>query len=334
MTISAAWALYRNRPGSGAGPTSCFGLELESTSPCSPNAPPRFAWQVVALWAALVASPALAQSEFRFRCEKLLAPDSAKVDWTPERVRPCLSQTGDDILEEVIQRARTLRPSNPSEIAVAILAFEELRRRGALKPSTWRRRIDMAFNDWNWRDLEQLRVSEEGRKYIGNAFLPTSADELTQSAIVPGLWHVVNTRDENLPQLKSLKNGIVVVVKFHPACSPCKRAGNEIERIPELKQIMARHGIWASFVDVNFDLRLFRAWSQSHPSMQPVLVRDWRSMGVPGEEETPIAYIMKQGQIIETIVGWPPGGTHGQDLLRILATHGFAAERETRGRLR
>jgi hypothetical protein len=154
------------------------------------------------------------------------------------------------------------------------------------------------------------------------------ADARTFSAAHPGLGaRLPALRDETVPAERGPTELIVsadartitrrrfdfgpaaqVIVVSQPFCHFCQGAVRDIATVPALQAVMKSHATWLCVPDGSIGFDAVAQWNAAHPSETMTVAyrkSDWPMFDTWG---TPTFYFFEKDKLVDTIVGWPPGG--------------------------
>ncbi|MDG6348955.1 hypothetical protein QAA18_09425 [Luteimonas sp. 8-5] len=99
-----------------------------------------------------------------------------------------------------------------------------------------------------------------------------------------------------------------VLAVADPLCHFTLDAATAIEADPELHAYFAEHSHWLAPYGVRLDPGPIETWNARFSDYRMVLVDDIRTWPDIDYWGTPTFYVFVQGQVVETIRGWPKGG--------------------------
>ncbi len=118
-------------------------------------------------------------------------------------------------------------------------------------------------------------------------------------------------------------DGILVV--FSPSCHFSQNAVAAIQADPDLIRIFGNNTQWLQPPDGRLEYDSFRRWISEHP---------WKKVGIAWRADeweqfdlgaTPAFYFVRNGEIIETVTGWPAEGRKAE-LLQAARISGFVKD--------
>ena len=187
----------------------------------------------------------------------------------------------------------------------ALAIFDEMAKRSLLIE---RRYGDMQQLYVNLRDFEAARAFHAafGDEHVLNPVpdvLPAAGfDPARRSVLVPVGMGALQARNFDATQ-----DDFVLVVA-DPLCHFTQDAANAIGLDPDLHAYFANHSRWVAPYGVRLETRLVDAWNARFPAFPMVLVDDIRTWPDIDYWGTPTFYVFVQGQVVETIRGWPGEG--------------------------
>jgi hypothetical protein len=102
----------------------------------------------------------------------------------------------------------------------------------------------------------------------------------------------------------SLKEPAQLVIVSSAMCQFSKAAIEAIETDPQLAQDLA-NALWVSPVNELTSYQRIMDWNSSHPGAQLKVAYAEKAFGKIDLSRTPAFYFMKDGQIVNQLVGWP-----------------------------
>ena len=178
-------------------------------------------------------------------------------------------------------------------------AYEELKHR----------ELDTAFHAQQvYGALIQARRFDDARGlaastdfHLGRPLPQTKA--LSNDVAGPTLWRI---SDHGITE-KSIaldEDGLSIVVVAHPLCAFSVKAMESIEANEELKRRF-KDSYWITPPDRRLGLDELRAWNQKATVTGLSLIGDSRNWPIPDAGTTPTFYIFRNGQLDQTLQGWP-----------------------------
>lgn len=117
-----------------------------------------------------------------------------------------------------------------------------------------------------------------------------------------------------------INNGIKVIVSVHPECGFSRNAMEFIAKSKSLRKKLADKTVWVSRQSTTSDLDAVIDWNKDHnASVIEIAYREDRWPEFLALERTPVFYILRDGKLVQRIVGWP-GPEQGDVLREALAT--------------
>ena len=116
------------------------------------------------------------------------------------------------------------------------------------------------------------------------------------------------------------KNQIVIVA--HPLCHFTQNAVHYIEQHPGLQRVFAEHSLWVVPPDRKLDTTVVQQWNNHHPALPMSFAYNRFAWPHFDAWDTPVFYFLRDGNLVDTIAGWPTGG-HAKDLNDALARLGL-----------
>ena len=114
-----------------------------------------------------------------------------------------------------------------------------------------------------------------------------------------------------------------IIVIAHPTCGFTRAVADAVRADPELlRMLSSSRTLWLSPQDGTLDPGIFTDWSERHPAL-PIHIAarqsDFPDLGYWG---TPTFYILRDGNVVARVVGWPRGGNKAA-LLQAFAEAGI-----------
>ena len=117
--------------------------------------------------------------------------------------------------------------------------------------------------------------------------------------------------------------GSVVIVVSHPTCHFSQNARTYLDSVPELAGVFKKHSVWLVPPDRDMPTDLVAQWGKAHPDGKMLITYSRKSWPMLHDWETPVFYFMKQGVVLDTVIGWPKQGNaeavrHGLKVIGLL----------------
>jgi hypothetical protein len=126
----------------------------------------------------------------------------------------------------------------------------------------------------------------------------------------PSLWIVPpDARTRELVRFRfNLRAPAQVIVLASTGCHFSANAARDIEADPLLRELFREYAQWVAPPDEVTAYDAVREWNQAHPALRLGIAYDNASLPMVERVETPVFYFLDHGSVIDTVVGWPPGG--------------------------
>lgn len=181
--------------------------------------------------------------------------------------------------------------------------------------------------------LLSLRRFDEARE-LANAYefdppepLPDMTDGLSAADGTPTVY-LVSPSGRRLTRTSiDMDHGAKIIVISHPLCHFSRNAMEFIKGAPVLDAVFARNALWVAPVDRNINFDVLQGWNKSHPDSAHVLAHSRNEWPYLDSWSTPTFYFMKDGILIDKVVGWP-SDDQGQKLVDAATKAGLFDERE------
>ena len=126
----------------------------------------------------------------------------------------------------------------------------------------------------------------------------------------PSLWVVApGTRTRELVRFRlNIRAPAQVIVLASTSCHFSANAARDIEADPLLRELFREYGQWVAPPDEVTAFDAVRDWNQAHPALRLGIAYDNAALPMVERFETPVFYFLDHGSVVDTVVGWPPGG--------------------------
>lgn len=126
----------------------------------------------------------------------------------------------------------------------------------------------------------------------------------------PSLWVITpDARTRELVRFRfNLRAPAQVIVLASTGCHFSASAARDIEADPLLRELFREYGQWVAPPDEVTAYDAVREWNQAHPALRLGIAYDNASLPMVERVETPVFYFLDHGAVVDTVVGWPPGG--------------------------
>lgn len=126
----------------------------------------------------------------------------------------------------------------------------------------------------------------------------------------PSLWVVApETRTRELVRFRfNLRAPAQVIVLASTGCHFSANAARDIEADPLLRELFREYAQWVAPPDEVTAYDAVREWNQAHPALRLGIAYDNASLPMVERVETPVFYFLDHGSVVDSVVGWPPGG--------------------------
>jgi len=124
------------------------------------------------------------------------------------------------------------------------------------------------------------------------------------------LWLVTpGTRTRELVRFRlNIRAPAQVIVLASTGCHFSANAARDIEADPLLRDVLREYGQWVAPPDEVTAFDAVREWNQAHPALRLGIAYDNATLPMVERVETPVFYFLDHGTVVDTVVGWPPGG--------------------------
>lgn len=126
----------------------------------------------------------------------------------------------------------------------------------------------------------------------------------------PSLWVVTpGTRKRELVRFRlNIRAPAQVIVLASTACHFSANAARDIEADPLLRDLFREYGQWVAPPGEVTAFDAVREWNEAHPALRLGIAYDDAALPMVERVETPVFYFLDHGTVVDTVVGWPPGG--------------------------
>ena len=247
------------------------------------------------------------------RCAQALAARSRQ---SPRSVTPAAL---DALVGELVMRS--IGASDPAHVQAIETLFAELERRRETTP------LQRAALVWvlqlNDRYDEARRRQPSAKSIYSSAF-PKRVPSITPrraGELQTWLWDA--KADTLTERFVDLSHGAQVIVWSAPNCHFCAQAASDIEADAGLRKAFAAHAIWVDRPISGLDQDAMLDWSARHPEAPITVMLDPAGWIIPRSLGTPDFLFLRDGRLVEDIVGWQPG--HEDDVRRAFRAIGVDA---------
>ncbi|MEK8030883.1 hypothetical protein AACH06_08670 [Ideonella sp. DXS29W] len=137
-----------------------------------------------------------------------------------------------------------------------------------------------------------------------------SREPLPPSALISGhsrYWAIEEDPFKLVEGQVDLRSGIHVVVYAAPGCHFCEAASQDIAKNEALGALFRSRSIWINVPNSNYAVDYYQTWQIDKYSYPMNIVFDrsgWPSRNLGA---TPYFFLMKDGQVVGTLLGWQEG---------------------------
>lgn len=126
----------------------------------------------------------------------------------------------------------------------------------------------------------------------------------------PSLWVATpGARKRELVRFRfNIRAPAQVIVLASTGCHFSATAARDIEADPLLREVFRQYGQWVAPPDEIIAFDAVRDWNEAHPALRLGIAYDDASLPMVERVETPVFYFLDHGTVVDTVVGWPPGG--------------------------
>lgn len=165
-----------------------------------------------------------------------------------------------------------------------------------------------------YRALTGARLFDEARdfavKHPSSSLKPLPQLHDMSGPAAATAWVVSPDKRELSRQPIDLRKPAQVIVVSSPGCYFSQNAARDIRNDPVLAKLFREHAIWLNPPLGMTDFDAVQDWNREHPNQTMMIAyakQDWPMFENWG---TPVFYIFKDGQLAETVTGWPSREGH------------------------
>jgi hypothetical protein len=236
-------------------------------------------------------------------------PRSYAAEFAPEQTSTRMHALGDRDVE-LLFRAATLAfraTSQPGYLADMRRDFAELERR---------HRVDRPHASDFYEALLIAHQTDEARTLLA-AYpsierrpppLMRSFNRIRDGQ--PSLWiAMLGTHKRELVRFRfNIRAPAQVIVLASTGCHFSADAARDIEADPLLRDVFRGYAQWVAPASEVTAFDAVRDWNQAHPALRLGIAYDNATLPMVERFETPTFYFLNHGTVVDTVVGWPPGG--------------------------
>lgn len=246
--------------------------------------------------------------------DRLVAMDAASgvafyaQAFAPSQAR--LAALGSRDVELLFRATNRVARDHPDRLADLRRDFDELARRG---------RVDRPHADAFYDTLLASHRHDEARALLAAyPVLRRPAPPVLRSASNlragdPSVW-IAHGEHELWRVRLMLNNAAQVIVLGSPHCHYSRDAARDIGADPQLGALFAAHAQWVAPAGDIVDPDALEAWNRDHPTQQLAILHADGELPFVHDLDTPVFYVLRHGQLVATVVGWP--GPQQRDVLR------------------
>ncbi len=143
-------------------------------------------------------------------------------------------------------------------------------------------------------ELEKIPYFIDGKGFDEHGIILFAVDRENKNTLIR----------QNLNFSKSAE----IVIISHPICHFCNRAAIAINSDQELSQIFANHAQWLIPPDSRFYLDAVNQWNSKFPNFTMKYIEKSSDFTMLDYWGTPTFYFLKDGSVVDKVVGWPKEG--------------------------
>ena len=117
-----------------------------------------------------------------------------------------------------------------------------------------------------------------------------------------------------------------VIVTTGAYCNPSHRALREIHQDKALADLLGRHALWVMPADSTIHDAVLKQLTLDYPEFRVGIAYGKRNWPIVDNWATPIFHVLKDGRLVDQVVGWPEGG-RAEALRKALSRAGTIPDR-------
>lgn len=170
------------------------------------------------------------------------------------------------------------------------------------------------------RDLAGAR--RLAAKYPAGTFeeLPATVRTDPEPATGPRVWSLSDDANEVVQRRMNLNDGSRIVVVSHPRCHFSRNAVTAIASDDVLGPLFRAHASWIAPQSGTLHLPALQRWNREHPDFAVALVVRQAEWPFVDYWNTPTFYFLKDGAVVQKVIGWPKEGRREELLAASRAT--------------
>lgn len=218
-------------------------------------------------------------------------------------------------------RALDLLPEGDLDARRAVVA--EMQRRGIAQPDDLRQIYDALLLA---RRFDEAARYAAAHPQAGLPMMPAIVDAFGTHASGPTVWR---SSADGATLTRTLLDTQGTTILVTAGCHFSADAAEDIGRDPLLGPVFAAHAHWLMLPPGREDLDAVRDWNRRFPAAQAELIHaseEWPQL--PADWPMPGFFIVRDGKVVERIVGWPRDpADNRQPLIDALARAGLLEKR-------
>lgn len=137
---------------------------------------------------------------------------------------------------------------------------------------------------------------------------PAISQESGFDARGPAVIRLQKDQEKLLIANERLDSPMQIVVTIAPHCAPSQRALRDISSDRSLSAIFHQHALWLLPVDESLHVEYLRLYSDLEAVGNVGVAYNRKAWPMIDSWSTPIFYFLRNGQVVNTVRGWPQGG--------------------------
>lgn len=198
--------------------------------------------------------------------------------------------------------------------------FAELQRRGSIEE---RHVLSLQRMAIAYRQFEEARTIVEAFPNAALESIPPIRSPHTEADQHPRVWQYDPSAGALISQSVDVHQ-LDWIIQISPGCGFARAAMRAFTSDPQLGAIMSNRLLWLVPPNWKLDLNEQRRWNAAHPESPMVLMHDAEEWSFLTDLPVSPQFIrLRNGQPIQTIVGWPTDNSHKALLLASAAQHDY-----------
>lgn len=122
-------------------------------------------------------------------------------------------------------------------------------------------------------------------------------------------WQILTVDSRGLTrEVREIEGGDAVVIVSSPLCGFSKAASDAIEHDAALTEFFTKYGLWLVPPMRQLHVDRVALWNKLHPTQVMALAYKTKNWPIIDDWSTPIFYFVRNGIVVDKVVGWPKDG--------------------------